>query len=337
MVSSHILEHLDIFNCPACRADLKFRDGVFKCCGCAKSYAINKDGIPLFFYSSMTNNDINNVTEKMKDFYENNPFPAYDELDNINSLIDKAQKSIFANLLNEQIGFNVKVLEVGCGTGQMSNFLGISHRLVFATDICLNSLRLAQQFKEKHDLERVGFYQMNLFYPIFKDESFDLVICNGVLHHTSNPFLGFQGIAKLVRKRGFIILGLYNRYGRFSTDLTRGLLNIFGSRAAFLDPRIRKINKSLKKRAAWFEDQYKNPHESKHTFGEVLEWLEKEGFGFINSIPKFDMYSRFSEKELLFAPHSQGNKMSRFFAQMNFLLSGGYEGGLFLLIARRIK
>ena len=39
------------------------------------------------------------------------------------SLIDKANKSIFAKFLDEQIKFGSKILEVGCGTGQLSNFL----------------------------------------------------------------------------------------------------------------------------------------------------------------------------------------------------------------------
>ena len=52
---------------------------------------------------------------------------------------------------------------------------------------------------------------MNLFRPVFKAETFDVVICSGVLHHTSDPLTGFQSISKLVKKGGYIIIGLYNK------------------------------------------------------------------------------------------------------------------------------
>ena len=48
--------------------------------------------------------------------------------------------------MNEQIPFNVNVLEVGCGTGQLTNYLGLASRNVFGTDMCLNSLKLAEVF-----------------------------------------------------------------------------------------------------------------------------------------------------------------------------------------------
>ena len=35
---------------------------------------------------------------------------------------------------------------------------------------------------------------MNLFKPCFKPEQFDVVLCNGVLHHTADPWGGFQSI-----------------------------------------------------------------------------------------------------------------------------------------------
>ena len=34
------------------------------------------------------------------------------------------------------------------------------------------------------------------------------------------------------------------------------------------------------KRESWFKDQYEHPHESKHTIGEVINWLELNNFDF---------------------------------------------------------
>jgi len=332
----HMINNLDIFICPACRKEIEIIGNPIKCLNCHKIYKI-KNGIPLLFIPNNWDNKTEDVTKTMKSFYEKTPFPNYDDFENIGSLIQKAEKGIFARLLNEQIPFNSRVLEVGCGTGQLSNFLGIFNRWIFVTDMCLNSLKLGQEFKIRNNLERVAFYQMNLFKPIFKDESFHLVICNGVLHHTSNPFLGFKSIAQLVKKNGYIIIGLYNKYGRFVTDIRRFIFNISNDYFQFLDQRLRRRNINEIRKLTWFLDQYKNPHESKHTIGEVLKWFDQTGFEFINSIPKPRIFMELSENEKLFKPNPSSNLLDRFFVQLKLLFTGSKEGGIFLMIGKKIK
>ena len=61
-----------------------------------------------------------------------------------------------------------RIIECGCGTAQLSNFLSIVKRDVFATDICVNSLQLGQTFARTHGLSRIRFVQQNLFRPVFK-------------------------------------------------------------------------------------------------------------------------------------------------------------------------
>jgi ubiquinone/menaquinone biosynthesis C-methylase UbiE len=229
--------------------------------------------------------------------------------------------------------FNIRVLEVGCGTGQMSNFLGVAKRYVFATDMCLNSLKLGEEFRRKNGLDNVGFYQMNLFKPIFKDESFPVVICNGVLHHTGDPFGGFKTIARLVKRKGYILVGLYNKYGRLITDLRRIIFKITGDRFKFLDPRLR--DRIDKRKESWFLDQYKNPHESKHTIGEVLEWFDKTGFDFIYGIPNPKAFEGFDLDDNIFKPHPKGNRFDHFITQLQLFFNGSKEGGFFIMIGRK--
>ena len=333
---THMIDHADIFICPACggEGELKIIDDNIECPGCRNRYRV-EDGIPLLFWPNEWNPTREDVTDKIKSFYEKTPFPNYEDFEDVGSLIQKAKTGIFARSLNEQIPFNIRVLEVGCGTGQLSNFLGIFHRYVFGTDICLNALKLGQNFKIKNGLERVGFYQMNLFRPIFRRESFHLVICNGVLHHTSDPYLGFESLAKLVKKDGYIIIGLYNRYGRFIADVRHFMFNVFGDRFKFLDPRLRNKGINDIRKSTWFMDQYKNPHESKHSVGEVLKWFDQTGFEFINSIPKTKVFTDLSEQEKLFRPNPRGNRLDHFLIQFRLMLTGGREGGFFLMIGRK--
>jgi SAM-dependent methyltransferase len=226
--SSNIYQNtnaMDITCCPKCSGDLRQENNELHCSACQHTY-VSENGIPLLFSSNEWDSSKEDITEKMKSFYEKTPFPNYDDFDDIGSLIEKARKGLFAKLLDDQIPAGARVIECGCGTGQLTNFLSIANRTVIGTDMCLNSLRLANNFKNKHNLSNAHFYQMNLFQPAFKAESFDLVISNGVLHHTSDPLLAFKSISKLVKPGGYILIGLYHTYGRLATDLRRGIFNL---------------------------------------------------------------------------------------------------------------
>ena len=277
------------------------------------------------------------VTERIREFYEETPFPNYDDFDSAASLIDKAKRGVFARLLDEQVPFGTHILEAGCGTGQLSNFLSIANRTVFGTDICLNSLTMAKDFKEKNHLHRAHFLQMNLFRPCFRTNTFDLVISNGVLHHTSDPFLAFKTLASLVKPGGYIIVGLYHKYGRLVTDVRRLIFKTSKDKFKSLDPR--NVNKALSsgKRAAWFMDQYKNPHESKHKIGEVLAWLEQMDLQFIKSIPKTEIFESFQIDERLFQPDRIGPPWQMALKELSMALwkSQIREGGFFIVIARK--
>ena len=225
------------------------------------------DGLPLLFWKNEWEDSKYDVTEEVKSFYMKTPFPNYDDDETSVSLREKATKHVYVKLLDDQISYTGKILEVGCGTGQLSNLLAMTKtRTVFGADLSINSLKLANTFREKIRIRNLKFLQMNLFQPVFKAEMFDVVICNGVLHHTSDPFAGFQSISKLVKKGGFIIIGLYNKYGRIFTDIRRHIFSLTGNSLTSLDPRIGSKDFSPYKKHTWFMDQYKNPHESKKMY-----------------------------------------------------------------------
>ena len=336
-IPSLVQKYSSILICPACGGsfDTSHDRGALECLSCNHSFPLD-GGIPLLFWENNWHSK-KDVTEIVKSFYEETPFPNYEGTDSIASLQQKAEKGVFARLLDDQVPPGTMILEAGCGTGQLSNFLAIQEaRKIFATDMCLNSLKLGQNFKEQNGLNNIAFLQMNLFKPVFKPESFHLVISNGVMHHTADPFLAFQTLAKLVKKGGFIIIGLYNTYGRIPNDL-RGLLYRFLDTPFFrsFDPRLRAKNVGATRKHTWFMDQYKHPHESKHTLGEVLQWFDQCGFDFVNGIPKLAGLEPFSPQEKLFQRSPAGNAFDHFLVQMNLLLTGGSEGGFFIMIGQK--
>jgi len=294
-----------------------------------------EEGIPrLFVPTSAAEANGQDVTETVKQFYEKTPFPNYDDLDNQRALLEKAREGLFARLLNEQIPYDARVVEVGCGTGQLTNFLAIAHRSVLGVDVCLNSLRLAQKFKTEQGLERATFAQMNLFRPALKDGFFDFVISNGVLHHTADCRGAFLRISRLAKPGGHVVVGLYNAYSRKLHYARRALFRLTGLTGRWLDPHFGRVGATGKKEA-WFQDQYCHPHETCHTLGEVLGWMDEAGLEFVNSIPKPVPGPVLTTDEQLFAPRSPGTALSRFLSQVASMGNGYREGGFFIMIGRK--
>jgi len=322
----------DAWCCPACGGELAAASEGAACASCARRFP-RTDGIYQLFWPH--DGAAGDVTDVVKAFYEEHPFPNYDEHESLRSLVAKSRSGLYAKLLGEQLPDNADVLEIGCGTGQLSNFLGITCRSVTGTDLCLNSLRMAEEFRARHGLSRVRFLQMNLFRPSLKPEQYDVVLCNGVLHHTSDPYAGFRSIARLLRPGGLAVIGLYNRYGRLALAARRRIFQWTGGRFQWIDPYIRSTPMSRGKRSSWFADQYQHPHESAHTMGEVLGWFSQSGFEFVHSVPSMNAWDAFDDDEKLLALVPPRSKLDRALAQAKMVFTGSREGGFFIMIGRK--
>jgi carbamoyltransferase len=334
--SAASLAYINRLACPACHSELSYTNSSVNAIECGKCHQrfTMENGIPLLYWPT-EDSKVDSITDIVKGFYEETPFPNYEGVDTAHRLTEKARRGIFAKLLDDQIPEDASVLEVGCGTGQLSNFLSIRGRHVFGADLCLNSLKLARKFRDDNQLETVQFTQMNLFKPVFPEQSFDYVICNGVLHHTNDPYGGFRSIARLVKPGGFIVIGLYNRYGRIWTDLRRGIFRVSGNRFQALDPYLAREDVGDTKKMTWFADQYKHPHESKHTMEEVFTWFDETGFEYVNAIPKPKPFATVSQYEALFKPSERGTRLEHLLAQFKLAATGDHEGGFFVMIGQR--
>jgi len=325
---------VEILRCPRCAGRLDDADGLMVCREGGHRYPVT-DGIPRLFVSNEPGDGTRDVTDVVKAFYEETPFPSYDDLDSRDSLEAKARAGVFARLLDEQIAPDALVLEVGCGTGQLTNFLGMDwRRRVVGTDICVNSLRLAKEFRDRFAVVNADFAQMNLFRPAVARESVDLVVTNGVLHHTADPEGAFRSILATLRPGGHIMVGLYNWLGRLPTLWRRRLIEVFGDRLATLDRRLRGGAPATARATAWFRDQYQHPHESRHSMDEVLRWFARQRVEFVSSLPPVGDVD-FTDDERLFAPHRRGTRLDRLSSELEMLISGGRDGGLFIMIGRK--
>ena len=276
--------------------------------------------------------DGNSLTKIQSDFYNDVKFPNYDDVEDFGSLLDKSRRSIFVKKLDDEIPMGSNILEAGCGTGQMSIVLSRYARQIYGIDLSKGSLIEAKQFINSNDIKSVHLFRMNIFKLFFEENTFDVIISNGVLHHTYNPKLAFSKLVRVLKPGGIIVIGLYHRYGRIIQKIRQSLIKIFGDSFKFLDKRFReKI--SDKKKYAWFLDQYKNPSETTHTYLEVLNWFKVENIEFLSSIP-FD----FNPENKLFQKKEAKNRFEIFLNEISlaFNLRQIDEGGFFVMIGKKL-
>ena len=276
--------------------------------------------------------DGNSLTKIQSDFYNDVKFPNYDDVEDFGSLLNKSRRSIFAKKLDDEIPMGSNILEAGCGTGQMSIILSRYARQIYGIDLSKGSLIEAKQFINSNDIKSVHLFRMNIFKLFFEENTFDVIISNGVLHHTYNPKLAFSKLVRVLKPGGIIVIGLYHRYGRIIQKIRQSLIKNFGDSFKFLDKRFReKI--SDKKKYAWFLDQYKNPSETTHTYLEVLNWFKVENIEFLSSIP-FD----FNPENKLFQKREAKNRFEIFLNEISlaFNLRQISEGGFFVMIGKKL-
>jgi 2-polyprenyl-3-methyl-5-hydroxy-6-metoxy-1,4-benzoquinol methylase len=296
---------------------------------------IFKDGIFVYPFNDKT-------VEEVKNFYEDDPFPNYEFDDDRISIQRRGDKNSYTYELKKFIGYGKKIIEIGSGTCQLSNYLAIgTNNSIVALDANLNSLKIGKKFSEKNNIKNIQFVCADIFDERIENCQFHFVICNGVLHHTKNSFDAFNFSLKLLKKDGFILVGLYNSIGRIRTKFRGFLYKLLGKKYLLLfDPVLRKIDKkSEKKINAWIKDQYIHPVERSHSFDEVLTWFKKKNLKFINSYPPCDFFKDPGENDHLKNLFIQGkisSSFERLLSQIKMFFSRtGSEGGLFFFLGKK--
>ena len=298
----------------------------------SKEKEIKKVNAIYDFFITESSSDL--ITSKQEKFYEEIKFPNYDGLETFGDLLDKSSKTNhLASILDKNISYNSKALEVGCGTGQLSLFLRRYNRLICGVDLSIPSLKLAEDFRIRNSIDNVFFSKMNIFNLQFKKGVFDYVISNGVLHHTYNTEKAFCEILKPLKRDGYVIVGLYHKFGRIYTNVRQKLIKVFGEKLKFLDKRTIDKNISEEKRYAWLKDQYKNPHETSHTLKEVKSWFKKYNIEYITSIP----FEEINLETNIFTSKNS-NKQNSFFKELALMFSSSQikEGGFFVIIGKKL-
>jgi SAM-dependent methyltransferase len=312
----------ELLACPACADRLS---GDLTCAGCGAVFEA-PDGIPDLRLSG------NLRTDAVRRFYERAPFPGYPPRDSLHALHMRAERSEFARLLDEAIPGDARVVDVGCGTGQMCLYLARADRVVIGADLSRPSLQLGAAAAARFKLDRVLFVETDLQQPALANGAFDVVYSSGVVHHTPDPRAAFARLVRLARPGGTIVLGVYNAFARIPLRLRRVVARLSNFRFVPLDPVLRERSHEPERREAWLRDQYQHPEEHRHTLAEVQRWFEENDAEYLRTYPNAVLGD---EPRELFAPAADNWRAEGWLAQLGWMHQLGHEGGLFFTVGRR--
>ncbi len=123
--------------------------------------------------------------------------------------IEQMGREYFDVLGPELLGPDKRVLDAGCGSGRFTHYLCDKVGFIEAadpSDAVLVAARLNQE-KTNVRITRAGIESIP-----FADQSFDLVMCIGVLHHMPSTEAGMAALAAKVRPGGHLFAYLYYNF-----------------------------------------------------------------------------------------------------------------------------
>lgn len=160
------------------------------------------------------------VSEKVRDQYEQNPYPRWVKLPKNDPVLDfngELRRTFpFAPFTPLPAGRETEMLIAGCGTGSQpiqaaQRFRGVR---LLAVDLSLNSIGYAMRKTKELGITNIEYAQADILKLGDITRAFDVIACVGVLHHLADPFAGWRILLSRLRPGGFMQLGFYSQLAR---------------------------------------------------------------------------------------------------------------------------
>jgi SAM-dependent methyltransferase len=241
------------------------------------------------------------IPQDVQSFYERMPYPApLANLDQHLALLRSPERRRIRSLLMFPAGeprSRQCILVAGCGTSQAAKVaLREPDARVLAIDISRTSLGHLRALKQKYDLKNLELQRLSILDVRSLEESFDQIICTGVLHHLPDPDEGLRCLREVLSPDGAMQIMVYAKYGRIGIYMMQEFCRLLGIKPTRRD--LESLGTALKylpddhplapllHKAKDFSqpdalaDALLHPQDRAYTVPQLYEWLDRCGISF---------------------------------------------------------
>lgn len=187
------------------------------------------------------------ITEQIKEFYSRIGFPGRYTWADIEFYHENGIHNLYLKEINNVLTDGIDVLDVGCGTGLVSNIFASKYTTSQFTGVDFSdSIEYAAAFANDNNINNVKWIKKD-FLNFKTTKRYDVIVCCGVLHHIPRYEEALTKLKSLLKPGGRLVLAVYNPCGK----VLKRLITI-------------KYNSHT-----LFEDQENNPFELSFTDGQV--------------------------------------------------------------------
>lgn len=147
----------------------------------------------------------------IREFYDKHPFPGSYDISQIKDYQITSNK--FLTIINQYIKDGIEVLDVGCGTGVVTNLFALKYNSNFTGIDFSKAALYAKDFANRNNITNVEFKKQDLF-EHNPNKTYDVIICQSVLTHIPEYVKAIEKLKTLLSPTGVIIVSIYNPYGK---------------------------------------------------------------------------------------------------------------------------
>lgn len=197
---------------------------------------------------------------EIKNFYSKNPFPGLYTMEDIQRYQGQNR---YLSFISNYLHNKSSVLDAGCGSGFISNYFAYNNKNTKFTSVDFSdALDHSRKISQQLNLKNIIYHKEDLCNWKNK-QKFDVVLCQGVLHHIPDYKTALENLKSFLKPNGIFLIGLYHPWSKWLQKILPKSYN----------------NKVLE------IDQEKNPFELSFTKTQVINMFQK--YKFIKSYPSY--------------------------------------------------